>query len=167
MARATSKTELIETANLQFVNLFRLIDAMTPEQQNKSFNFEDRDHNLRDVLVHLYEWHQLLLKWVRDNTNGASRSFLPEPYNWKTYPEMNVKFWENHQTTSLSEAKILLKQSHEDVINLIKEFSDEQLFTKKYYKWTGTTTLGAYCVSVAPSHYDWAKKKISNHLRTI
>jgi hypothetical protein len=27
------------------------------------------------------------------------KPFLPEPYDWKTYGDMNVKFWEKHQTT--------------------------------------------------------------------
>jgi hypothetical protein len=40
-----------------------------------------RDKNLRDVLVHLYEWHQLLLNWFNSNQNGDTKTFLPEPYN--------------------------------------------------------------------------------------
>ncbi|MFD1898932.1 ClbS/DfsB family four-helix bundle protein [Enterococcus termitis] len=36
-----------------------------------------RDQNLRDVLIHLYEWHQLLLSWVISNQNGEENlSFL-------------------------------------------------------------------------------------------
>ena len=27
-----------------------------------------RDKNVRDVLIHLYEWHQLLIKFVEHNT---------------------------------------------------------------------------------------------------
>jgi hypothetical protein len=30
---------------------------------------------------------------------GNHKPFLPEPYDWKTYGDMNVKFWEKHQTT--------------------------------------------------------------------
>ncbi|WP_394364849.1 ClbS/DfsB family four-helix bundle protein [Porphyromonas circumdentaria] len=26
------------------------------------------DKKLRDVFVHLYEWHQLLLNWVKNNS---------------------------------------------------------------------------------------------------
>ena len=37
----------------------------------------------------------------------------------------------------------------------------------KYYAWTGTTSLGSYCVSATASHYDWALKKIKKHQKTL
>ena len=45
-------------------------------------------------------------------------------------------------------------------MELIEVFSDEELFTKRFFSWTGTTTLGSYCVSATSSHYDWAIKKL-------
>ena len=32
------------------------------------------------------------LTWVHSNQEGHERPFLPEPYNWKTYGEMNIAF---------------------------------------------------------------------------
>ena len=158
---------MIAAANSQFEKLWKLISSMSAEQQNSEFAFEDRDRNLRDVVVHLYEWHRLLLNWVRSNMGGQPADFLPAPYNWKTYPQMNVGFWEKHQTTSLEDAKALLKKSHEEVMAVIDNFTDEELFAKKYFSWTGTTSLGSYCVSATSSHYDWAMKKIKQHLKSI
>ena len=176
MSRATTKTDLQIAANEQFDKLWKLIDTMSDEQQNAPFSSEmatagkeahwSRDKNLRDVLVHLYEWHQLLLKWISANRNGVAQPFLPEPYNWKTYPAMNVEFWEKHQHTLLTDAKKMLKESHNDVMTLITTFSNDELFAKKAFSWTGTTTLGAYCVSTTSSHYDWAIKKMKIHLKT-
>ncbi len=80
---------------------------------------------------------------------------------------MNVEFWEKHQNTTLDEATELLLKSHSDVTNLIKTFSNEELFTNKYFDWTGTTSLGAYCVSATSSHYDWAIKKLKKHIKSI
>ncbi|MFA6875135.1 MAG: ClbS/DfsB family four-helix bundle protein [Parabacteroides sp.] len=166
MARPTTKQELIIAANSQFEKLWKLIDSLPEEKRIGSFSFEDRDKNLRDVLVHLYEWHQLLLNWIRSNRAGHAANFLPEPYNWKTYPEMNVQFWQKHQTTSLEEAIALLKDTHSQVMTLIEPFTEEELFTKKYFPWTGTTNLGSYCISATSSHYDWAMKKIKLHLKS-
>jgi hypothetical protein len=86
MSRPTRKTDLVIAANEQFDKLWKLIDSMTDAQQNAQFSFEDRDKNVRDVLVH--------------------------------------------------------------------------------FTWTGTTSLGSYCVSASSSHYDWAMKKIKNHIKT-
>lgn len=167
MARATTKEELILNSETNFNKLFTLIDSMSKEEQETEFVFEDRDRNIRDVLVHLYEWHQLLLNWIRLNQSGQKAPFLPEPYNWKTYPKMNVEFWKKHQKTSLAEAVKLLKKSHADTMQLLEPFSDEELFTKKYFPWTGTTSLGSYCVSATASHYDWAIKKIKTHKKSL
>jgi len=163
MARATTKEQLKETADSNFSKLFALIHSLTKEQQEKSFSFEDRDKNIRDVLVHLYEWHQLLLTWVKSNQSGTKINFLPEPYNWKTYPQMNIGFWEKHQNTPIEKAITLLENSHSETMKLIDSFTNEELFTNKYFSWTGTTSLGSYCVSATSSHYDWAMKKIKKH----
>lgn len=178
MPRAATKPELIASAEDQWNKMWALIDSMGPDTQAAPFEFGSsflqkqkeahwqRDKNLRDVLIHLYEWHQLLLNWVAANRGGTEMPFLPEPYNWKTYGQMNVGFWEKHQNTPYEESKTMLRESHARVMALIAALSDEELFEKKHFPWTGTTTLGSYCVSVTASHYDWAMKKIKQHIRT-
>lgn len=167
MARPTTKEELIQASEENFSKLFSLINTLTREEQEQPFSFEDRDKNIRDVLVHLYEWHQLLLKWIAANQTGETMNFLPAPYNWKTYPQMNIEFWEKHQKTTFDDSIILLENSHSEVMKLIKSFSDTELFTKKYFSWTGSTSLGSYCVSATSSHYDWAIKKIKKHKKGL
>ena len=80
---------------------------------------------------------------------------------------MNVGFWKKHQSTSLEEAKAKLKESHKKVMTLIETLSNDELFAKDSFNWTGNTTLGSYCVSVTASHYDWAMKKIKLHIKTL
>ncbi len=167
MARPTDKTSLLEAAAKNYENLTNLISSISPKQQANIFNFDDRDRNIRDVLVHLYEWHQLLLNWENNNINWISIPFLIDWYTWKTYPEMNIKFWEKHQSTQLKDAKTMLDKSHNDVLFMIKSHSNDELFTKKYYDWTWTTSLWAYCVSATSSHYDWAIKKLKKHIKTM
>jgi hypothetical protein len=163
-------------ANEQFAKMWKLMDSMPAEEQTAAFDFGDdfekkeshwqRDKNLRDVFVHLYEWHQLLIKWLNANQNGTPQPFLPEPYNWKTYPAMNVGFWKKHQDTPYEKSIALLKASHADVLARIESFTEEELFEKKHFSWTGTNNLGSYCISTTSSHYDWAIKKIKLHMKT-
>jgi hypothetical protein len=176
MPRPTTKPDLIKAAGEQFEKMWKLIDSMTDEAQNATFAFKDtpkkeahwaRDNNLRDVLVHLYEWHQLLLNWVKANQSGKEKPFLPAPYNWKTYGDMNVEFWKKHQNTPYDTSKKMLRKSHSQVMTLIETFSNGELFAKGSFPWTGGSTLGSYCVSVTASHYDWAMKKIKLHIKTI
>ena len=173
MARATSKTDLITTSQNNFEKLNTFMDSMSEKELQTPFNFSKddkkkeahwkRDRNLRDVLIHLYEWHQLLLDWVASNLKGEAKPFIPQPYNWKTYGEMNVAFWEKHQNTPLEEAERLFERSHQDVMTLAEGFSDQELFTKDAFPWVGGSTIGSYFVSATASHYDWAVKKLKAH----
>ncbi len=173
MSRPTTKTDLLTAADGQFKKLNTMISELTEKELTTRYDFSDdakkkeahwkRDKNLRDVLAHLYEWHQLLLDWVHSNQNGEEMPFLPEPYNWRTYGDMNVQFWKKHQNTSLEEAKDMLEKSHREVVHLAETFSNEELFSKGVYKWAGGNALGSYFVSVTSSHYDWAMKKLKAH----
>lgn len=178
MARPQHKDELQSAAQTQFTKLSKLIKSMSVEERNASFDFGagfaqkeahwERDKNLRDVLIHLYEWHRLLLNWVEANhEQGRAEPFLPAPYNWKNYGEMNMELWRVHQKTSTDEAWRLVQHSHKQVLQLIETFSDKELFEKAHFSWTGTTSLGSYCVSATSSHYDWACKKLRAHLKML
>ena len=173
MARPTTKEELINTGNEKFHKMWELINSLTDEEQRGTFEFEgkeahwERDKNMRDVLIHLYEWHQLFLNWVAANQAGKEKPFLREPYNWKTYGDMNVEIWKEHQNTPYDESVKMLKSSHEKVMDLVDKFSDEELFVKGAFPWTGGSTLGSYGVSVTSSHYDWAMKKIKRYKKEL
>ena len=173
MGRATSKTDLISAAQTNYKKLNELIESMTEKELSTAFDFSAdvkkkeahwrRDKNLRDILIHLYEWHQLVLNWVSSNMKGEDKPFLPPSYNWKTYGDMNVGFWKKHQNTLLEDAGKMYRKSHEEVMELAETFSDKELFTKDIFPWVGGSTLGSYFVSATASHYDWAIKKLKAH----
>ena len=107
------------------------------------------------------------MNWVHSNQEGEENPFLPEPYNWKTYGDMNVELWKKHQNTSLEDATDMFHKSHVDVLALAEKFTNEELFSKGVYKWVGGSVLGSYFVSATASHYDWAMKKIKAHQKNV
>ncbi len=175
MGRPTTKTDLMAAAADQYRKLNTVISGLTEQELSTDFDFTGdvkkkeahwkRDKNLKDILIHLYEWHRLLLNWVHTNQNGDACPFIPQPYNWKNYGDMNVEFWKKHRNTSLEEAKECLEKTHGEVLRLAETFSNEELFSKGVYKWVGGSTLGSYFVSVTASHYDWAVKKLKAHMK--
>lgn len=178
LARPTTKMDLLAAANQKFSDLESLLDSMTPEQLEANFQFDatflkkqtaahwTRDKNVRDVLIHLYEWHELLLNWITNNQAGIPTPFLPAPYNWKNYAEMNVSFQKKHQDIPMVQAWTWLENSHQKVLALIATLSNDALFLKGYFPWAKTTTVGSYCVSATSSHYDWAIKKLKKHCKS-
>lgn len=176
MARPTSKADLIEANNTAYEKIVDLIDSLPEKAQTGDFAFETdklkgehwkRDRNIRDVLIHLYEWQKLLLEWIENNQTGKAQDFLPDGYNWRNYGEMNQQIWQKHQKTSLKEAEELLAKSHQQVMKLLATFSNDQLFTKNVFSWTGNNTLGTYFISNTSSHYDWALKKLRKYKRSL
>ena len=166
MARPTTKPDLMEAANERFSKLWQLIDKMSDEEENASFLFEDRDRNVRDVLVHLYEWHQMVKCWHQIGTLEGGLPDVPGAgYTWKTLPALNMEIWKKYQHVPLADAKQMLRESHEMVLLLAQAHTNEELFAKGVYKWTKSSTLGAYFVSATSSHYDWAMKKLKRHIK--
>ena len=167
MARPTTKDELIAAANAQFGKMMDMVGKMSDEERNAEFLFEDRDRNPRDVLIHLYEWHMMMDRWHTEGTVNKGAPAIPEDgYTWKTLPALNLEIWKKHRNTPLSEAIAMLQWSHTTIMGLIEGHTNDELFSRGVYKWTKTTTLGAYFVSSTSSHYDWAMKKIKKHLKT-
>lgn len=169
VARPRSKATLIVASEENYQKLVALLETFSREVLMSEFDFAtagkkeahwQRDKNVRDVLIHLYEWQQLLLNWVEANQKGENKPFLKEGYNWRNYGAMNMDFWQQHQKTTYEEALEKLKESHVQVMALVQLFSDEELFSKGIFDWVGGSTLGSYFVSSTSSHYEWALKKL-------
>ena len=177
MARPTTKDALLTAARAGAAELSELIDGMTPSEQNGALVFPpgavrdaahwQRDRSVRDVLVHLTAWHHLLLDWVTANEAGERRPFLPPPATWRDYAPMNEAFRDAGAHLTLAESRAAFAESHARVIALIERFSDAELFEKRHFDWTGTTSLGSYCVSATSAHTSWARTKLRAYLRAV
>lgn len=156
MARPTTKPELLNQSKLNFNKLIDFIESMDVDEQKKEFPVGTMNRNIRDVLMHLHHWHLMMLDWYQAGMSGAKPEMPAKGYTWKTTPELNKWIWEKYKETSLEKAKESFKSSFQQVRAIIESHSDDELFEKKRYKWTGTTSLGSYLVSATSSHYDWA-----------
>lgn len=170
MPRPRNKKDLILAANTNYEKLLTLIENRTENEKRICYDFSGdekkkeahwrRDKNLRDILMHLNEWHLLLLEWVKNRENGSNKPFLMEGYNWKTYGDMNMVFWNRCQDITEEDALLKFKESQQAVMQVLNSFSEEELFTNTYYPWVGGSCIGSYFISTTSSHYDWAIKKI-------
>ena len=160
MPRPKNKSELIHLSNENFQKLSGFIEKLSSQEQEEDFHGETMNRNIRDVLAHLHHWHLMLLTWYDIGMAGDKPDMPAKGYTWKTVPELNRKIWEQNKDTALADVKTQLNQSFESVQKLIQQHSDDELFEKKKYKWTGSTSLGAYLISATSSHYDWALKLI-------
>ncbi|MEO9483628.1 MAG: ClbS/DfsB family four-helix bundle protein [Ekhidna sp.] len=160
MPRPKTKEELLILGKANYERLLALVDSLTSEQQSADFPPGTLNRNIRDVLTHIHHWHLMLLDWYKVGMAGAKPEMPAKGYTWKTMPDLNKKIWEDYQKVSLAEGRKLLNESFMKVQKLIQHHTDEELFEKKRYSWTGSTSLGAYLISATSSHYDWGLKLI-------
>jgi hypothetical protein len=163
MPRPTNKKELLELSGINFSKLMEFIDSLPEDYKVKAYEndeLNDRDKTISDVICHLHEWHLMMEEWYKIGMSGKKPAIPAEDVTWQTLPILNHRIYEKYKGTELKQAITLLNKSHKDVMALIRKHNDDELFTKKKYPWTGTTSLGAYLISATSSHYDWGLKTI-------
>ena len=163
MPRPTNKKALLELAETNCSTLLDCIGALPDAIKNGVYNnneLNDRDKTISDVMCHLHEWHLMMQKWYKAGMAGKKPAMPAEGYTWTNYTGLNHEIYEKYKGTELKKAITLFKKSHTDLMALIEKHTDDELFTKKKYEWTGTTSLGAYLISATSSHYDWGLKTI-------
>lgn len=165
MPRPKTKQELLKLSELNFKKLNEFIDNLPEERQNAEFRAGTMNRNIRDVLGHLHEWHLMMERWYTEGMKGEKPAIPAEGYTWKTTPDLNRKIWEKYRDHDLNEIRKKFENTHSRIYSIIEKHSNEELFEKKRYKWTGTTSLGAYLISATSSHYDWALKLIKKGLK--
>jgi len=165
VARPTSKIELLKFSDTSFEKLKTFIEELSPSQQESEFPSGTLNRNIRDVLAHLYHWHSLFLNWYEVGMAGHEPDMPARGYSWKSTPDLNKWICQHYQTTSLEEVKTLLNRSSLQIRKIIERHTDDELFEKKKYKWTGTSSLAVYLRGAASSHYEWAFKLIKKAMK--
>ena len=172
MANPTTKQVLLVSMADGYAKLCEQIAKMSDEEKTKTFDFSSDpkkcgvrwqyDRCLRDLLIHLHEWQVLMRVFVQNIRDGRPKDYLPDEYR-RNYHEMDKMLVEKHQDTSLEEAKRLLALTQEEMLRLTESFTEEELFTKGYYKNTYTTSMAAYFLIVTTSPYGQAVKLLKTH----
>ena len=155
----TKQQTLLTNAQKSFDELLALIADVPARKRSQSVEIPERDNNFRDVLMHLYEWHAMLERWYREGMDGDTPDMPAPGYKWRNLSQLNQDIWQQYQDVKLAQAFKKVTLSHYRVMQLIKNHHDEEIFTKKYYKWTKTSNLYSYFAANTVDHYNWAIKK--------
>lgn len=154
MPRPTTKKDLLNASQQSFEQLLDLVTSLPEgEQISPGVNGE---WSVKDVLAHLCAWHGMMETWYKEGMAG-NKPDMPAPgFTWKTTPQLNEKIFQEHKNEPLDLVLNSLKSSHAKIQDIIESHSDEELFTKKQFRWTGSTSMGSYFISSTSSHYQWA-----------
>jgi hypothetical protein len=165
MPRPETNPELLQLSQENFKKLTDYISQIPEKGKHQEFPPGTLNRNIRDVLAHLHHWHLLFLGWYKAGMSGQKPQMPAAGYTWKTTAMLNRDIQKKYATISLNDIEKDLHASFLALQKIINAHSETELFEKKYYGWTGTTSLGAYLVSATSSHYDWGVKLIRKSIK--
>ena len=164
MGRPTTNRELTERSRTDFERLMAIVDALPPHRREGPSAYPRG--SVKDMLAHLDAWHELFLEWERVGRTGIVPPMPAAGYTWKTLPDFNMTIQEACADDPWAAVIARLDVSNAAVRDVIASYGEGELFEKKRYRWTGTTSVGSYAVSATTSHYDWAMKLLRKSQKT-
>ncbi|MBT8273118.1 MAG: ClbS/DfsB family four-helix bundle protein [Bacteroidia bacterium] len=150
-----TKEELIQQSRDNYHRLNSLIDSFSSEEQKSDFPKGTMNRNIRDVIAHLHHWHKMFIDWYTVGMTGEKPDMPAKGYSWKDTKALNQKIWADYQNHNLESIRKDFEASYKELQKIIQSHTDEELFEKKRYKWTGSSSLGTYLRANTSSHYNW------------
>jgi hypothetical protein len=163
MPRPHTKTQLIIESQQEYEALESLLAALTPEQMIQVGALGD--WSPKDVLAHLYEWQQMLLRWYAAGLRGETPPIPAEGFKWSQLPALNQHIYAQYQDWPLEQVLEAFRTSHRKTVELIQGLSEADLTTPGLYPWMNQNMLIAYITANTGSHYRWARTEMRKNLR--
>jgi hypothetical protein len=163
MPRPTSKATLLEAIEIERNALEKLLAKLSPRQMVEPGIVGE--WSVKDVLAHLLEWEQMVLRWHAAALQDKTPVTPAEGFNWAQLPRLNQQIYEKHHDRTLTDILKEFRSSYKKILKTIQGLSEEDLFTHGRYAWTKNNTLGAYFVSSTSSHYHWARTTMKKGLK--
>ncbi len=163
MARPMNKEQLISFAQNEYTKLMDLISKLNEKQRDSEYIFDNR--TTKDIVAHLYAWQLLELNWYKEGMKGNKPDIPAKGYTFKDSPALNEKLYQEYKNIKWEELFDKFKISHNSLLKIIESHTNDELYTKKKYIWTGSTDMAVYFRSALSSHYVWAQGLIKKHFK--
>jgi hypothetical protein len=155
MPKPTTKSQIIEAAQLERTALDQFLATLTSDQMTQPNIIGE--WAIKDVLSHLIEWEQMVMKWYEAGAQGKIPAVPSEEYNWGQLPQLNHVIFLKYRDRSLADVQKDFKSSYKKIMKTLENIPEKDLFTRGHYPWTNNNALAAYFISCTSSHYRWAR----------
>ncbi len=163
MGRPTSRPELLAAAEREFDGLWDTVAVVSPSDREAPGACGS--WSVKDILAHLDAWDRMWLRWEQAGVREEPTQMPAEGFTWAQTPALNEQIRADAAGERWDEVCDRLRDSHARIMTVLSGYSDEDLFARKRYRWTGSTSVGSYAVSATSSHYAWASGLIARSLR--
>lgn len=163
MAKPHTKALILSESEKERNALEELLQALTADEMTRPDIVGS--WSVKDVLAHLYEWEQMVLRWLAASRRGETPAVPAAGYKWNQLPALNETIFQTYRGRSLSEIQQLSQTSYREITATIEALDEETLFAAGLYPWMNKNNLATYFTSATSSHYRWARKEIRKGLR--
>ena len=163
MPRPDTKDQLFKECREEHALLGNLLENLDPAGMTCPGVIGE--WSVKDILLHLYEWEQMVLGWIAAGKGGITPSVPGPGFKWSQLPALNRRIFEKHSSRPLTEALDLVQSSFEQVLALVESLDEADLFTPGLYPWANRNTLAVYITGCSASHYRWARTGIRKGLK--
>lgn len=165
MGRPQTKSELVCAARDEFDRLWATATTIREEDDGQPGVCEV--WSLKDVLAHLDAWHEMFLERDAAGARGETPTMPAPGFSWAETPALNDVTYQRHKADESDDVVKHLRDSHTRVLRRVEAYNEDDLFTKKLYAWTGSTSVATYAIPATSSHYSWATKLMRKAAKTF
>ena len=100
--------------------------------------YEEIEYSPYQMLVFCIGWMDLVLSWEEEEQNGIQKTVLATKWKWNNLDWLYQSFYDRYNNNSLKEIINKFSQKVDNIIQLINNFSDEDLFNEGRRAWAKT-----------------------------
>jgi uncharacterized protein (TIGR03083 family) len=163
MPKPTTKAQLLAKIAAERQALLKLISPLSPAQMTQPGILGV--WSVKDVLAHLMEWEQMFLGWYATGLKGQTPAMPAEGFNWRQLPQLNQRIFEKYALAELADLRNQCEKSYQQILKLVEDLPETDLFTPGRYPWTGAHALVSFILPNTSSHYHWARDGIRKGLK--
>lgn len=116
--------------------------------------------SVKDILAHRTEWGRMMIGWYTEAKAGGAPAVPTEQFKWNQLKELNADIQARFADAPLAEVEQDFGAVQDQLDELLAGMTEEELFTKRFYTFTGSSDLATYLNSATASHYRSAAKLI-------
>jgi len=120
---------------------------------------------VKDFIAHRAEWGRMMLDWYGEAKAGGTPAVPARAHTWSQLPELNAEIHDRFSDARLADVERDFASVHDELFEVMEACSDDELFTKRYYSFTGTSDLATYFTSATGGHYRSAYRHINKWWR--
>ena len=163
MVKQTSKAQLLKDIHTERMRLERNLSTLSAEEMSQPG--VTGTWSVKDILAHLVAWERLLLEWYQAGLKGYSASTLPVGMSHNAISILNQEIYDSNRSRSLDEILAEFHASYQQMLAVIQEIPESDMFVHGRFDWTGKLTLADYIAGNTCNHYAWAKSQIRKWMK--